>query len=153
MDKKKILIVDAEDKYCNKLKAELEKTGKYECEIVKEGTKVAQTAVAFHPYVVFLNVIMPDKRGGEIAMEIQGHEKLKKTRILFMSKDAKKNQAELFLGLVNGIPFHAKPIVPRGINPQELGAKIEELPLPEIAPPADEGATPPTDDGAAPPAS
>ncbi|PIQ87458.1 MAG: response regulator [Candidatus Omnitrophica bacterium CG11_big_fil_rev_8_21_14_0_20_45_26] len=126
MDKKKILVVDDEEKVCQMIKSNLEKTGQYEVATETQGSKALETAVAFRPHLIFMDIMMPDLGGCEAAAAIKKHEKIGKTPIVFVTALAGKKDHEVFGGLVDGAPFIAKPIIAKPAKTKDLVKCIEE---------------------------
>jgi len=124
MDKKKILMVDDEVKFCKMVKKNLESMGLYEVETVTEAAKALETAQRLLPDLILMDVIMPDMRGSSVAVQIKQDPKLKNIPIIFITALAAKGTQELFMGVVDGNPFYAKPVLPKPINPIELEAQI-----------------------------
>ena len=116
---RRILIVDNDKNTTHLVKILLEKTGRYLVFEENDSTRAYQTARNFRPDVIFLDVVMPDRDGGEIAAEIRADPELQHTPIIFLT--ALVTRAEANTGLhIDGHPFLAKPI-----NIQELIHTIE----------------------------
>jgi len=82
-------------------------------------TKAYQSARNFRPDLIFLDVVMPDRDGGEIAAQMRADSALQHTPIIFLT--ALVTRAEANAGLrIDGHRFIAKPI-----NVQELISTIE----------------------------
>jgi CheY-like chemotaxis protein len=117
---RRIPIVDNDKNSTHLVKILLEKTGRYLVFEVNEPAKAYQSARNFRPDLVFLDVVMPDRDGGEIAAQIRTDSELQNTPIIFLT--ALVTRAEANAGLhIDGHPFLAKPI-----NIQELIRVIEE---------------------------
>jgi CheY-like chemotaxis protein len=117
---RRILIVDNDKDTTHLVKILVEKTGRYLVFEENHPTRAHQTARNFRPDLVFLDVVMPDRDGGEIAAQIRGDPELQNTPIIFLT--ALVTRAEANAGLhIDGHPFLAKPI-----NIQELIKTIEE---------------------------
>jgi putative two-component system response regulator len=116
---RRILIVDNDKNSTHLVKILLEKTGRYLVFEVNEPAKAYQSARNFCPDLIFLDVVMPDRDGGEIAAQIRADSELQNTPIIFLT--ALVTRAEANAGLhIDGHPFLAKPI-----NIQELIKTIE----------------------------
>jgi len=117
---RRILIVDNDKNSTHLVKILLEKTGRYLVFEENHPTRAHQTARNFRPDLIFLDVIMPDRDGAEIAAQIRTDLELQNTPIIFLT--ALVTRAEANAGLhIDGHPFLAKPI-----NIQELIKTIEE---------------------------
>ncbi len=125
-DKKRILIVDDEEKFANMIKKNLEKAGPYDVKVETKGGQALASVKAFKPHLIILDVIMPDKRGPEIAVEIRQDEKLAKIPIVFLTATAQKGQSEMFGGLVGGAPFTIKPAISKPVSTPDLVKCIED---------------------------
>ncbi|HTL47548.1 MAG TPA: response regulator [Verrucomicrobiae bacterium] len=124
MEKKKILMVDDEPMFCKMVKKNLESMGNYQVETVTEAAKAHAAAKSFRPDLILMDVIMPDMRGSSVALQIKADDELKHVPIVFMTALAVKGTEELFLGMVDGRPFYAKPVLPKPVNPEELDKQI-----------------------------
>jgi putative two-component system response regulator len=117
---RRILIVDNDKNTTHLIKILLEKTGRYLVFEENNSATAHQTARNFRPDLIFLDVVMPDRDGGEIAAQIRADPELQNTPIIFLT--ALVTRAEANAGLhIDGHPFLAKPI-----NIPELIQAIEE---------------------------
>jgi CheY-like chemotaxis protein len=106
---RRILIVDNDKNITHLVKILLEKTGGYLVFEENNPTRAHQTARNFRPDLIFLDVVMPDRDGGEIAAQIQADPELQSTPIIFLT--GLVTRAETRTGLhIDGHPFLAKPI-------------------------------------------
>jgi CheY-like chemotaxis protein len=121
---RRILIVDNDRNTTHLIKILLEKTGRYLVFEENDPARAHQSARNFRPDLIFLDVVMPDRDGGEIAEQIRADSELQSTPIIFLT--ALVTRAEATAGLrIDGHPFLAKPI-----DIQELMSTIEaHLPL------------------------
>jgi len=116
---RRILIVDNDKNTTHLVKILLEKTGRYLVFEENNPTRAHQTARNFRPDLIFLDVVMPDQDGAEIAALIRADSDLRNTPIIFLT--ALVTRVEANAGLhIDGHPFLAKPI-----NIQELIKAIE----------------------------
>ena len=122
--KKKILLVDDEEIFANILKLVLDKTGRFNIRIEHSGTAAIRAAREFDPDLIFLDIIMPDMDGSQVAEEIRKTNPQKPVPIVFLTAVITKNEQTTTGGLIGGYPFIAKPVeaeeVMRCIN-QHLG--------------------------------
>ena len=121
MEKKKILLIDDEEKFAELLKMNLEGTGKYEVRIENRGSRGAAAAGEFKPNMIFLDILMPDMEGSEVAVQIRGCEDTKDIPIVFLTAVARKNEVKKGGGVIGGHFFIAKPV-----STDELVNVIEE---------------------------
>jgi CheY-like chemotaxis protein len=115
----RILIVDTDRNSTHLVKVLLEKSGRYLVFEENNPTRAHQTARNFRPDLIFIDVVMPDRDGGEIAAQIRADPELQFTPIIFLT--ALVTRAEASTGLrIDEHPFLAKPI-----DIQELITAIE----------------------------
>ena len=70
MDKKKVLFVDDEENFLRVVKLNLEETAGYEVKIVTDAAMAIDAVRKFNPDLIFLDIIMPDIDGGEVAAQL-----------------------------------------------------------------------------------
>jgi CheY-like chemotaxis protein len=117
----RILIIDNDKNTTHLVKILLEKTGRYMVFEENDGARAHLSARNFRPDLIFIDVVMPDRDGGEIATQIRADPELQSTPIIFLT--ALVTRAEANTGLhIDGHPFLAKPI-----NIQELIEAIERV--------------------------
>lgn len=109
MSKTRILIVDDEVTFTRLVKLNLEQSGNYEVIIENIPDRAIETAEKEKPDFLFLDIIMPEKDGGEIAMKIREHPQLKKLPIVFLTATVAKQEVDARNGVIGGFPFIAKP--------------------------------------------
>ncbi len=115
-------MVDDEVGFTHLVKLNLEKDGRYEVRIENHGAKAAETAREFLPDLILLDIIMPDKDGGEVLAELQQEASLRGTRIMFLTATVSIKGVEEHNGTIRGMPFIAKPV-----EPKKLIKRIEEV--------------------------
>ena len=106
MRKKRILLIDDERSFTRMLKLNLEETGAYEVIAKHMGTEGLAAARQFKPDLIFLDVVMPDMSGGDVASQIEADGSVKNTPIVFLTAAAKKEDE----GMIAGRVFIAKPV-------------------------------------------
>ncbi len=106
MSKKRILLIDDEPGFTRMLKLNLEETGAYEVRAENRGTEGLAAARQFKPDLIFLDVVMPDTSGGEVASQIGDDRTVKDTPIVFLTAAAKKEDE----GIIAGRTILAKPV-------------------------------------------
>ena len=108
-DMRRVLIVDNDRDSTHLVKVLLEKTGRYLVFEENDSIRAYLSARNFRPNVVLLDVVMPERDGGEIAAQIRADPELQNTPIIFLT--ALVTRAEAKTGLhIDGHPFLAKPI-------------------------------------------
>ena len=122
LQKKRILVVDDEPGITLMLKLNLERTDLYEVAVENSPTHAYLTAMAFHPDLILLDVLMPGKDGGELAEDFQTSPRFSSVPILFLTAAATKKEVSSGNGLIGGLPFLAKPV-----NFPEVMAAVKKL--------------------------
>lgn len=149
MEKQRILLIDDESTFTRMARLNLEKTGAYEVREENRGRRGAAAAREFKPQLIFLDVIMPDMDGGEVADHIQQDANLKGIPIVFLTATVSKREVGETGTKRGGLFFLAKPVTTdqlvRCIE-QHLGPRPSAEPAPAAEPPK------PQDPPAAPPA-
>jgi CheY-like chemotaxis protein len=105
-DMRRILIVDNDTDSTHLVKVLLEKTGRYQVLEENESTKAHLSARNFRPNLILIDVLMPDRDGGEIAAQIQADPELHNTPIIFLT--ALVTRAEAKTGL-HSMAIHSLP--------------------------------------------
>jgi CheY-like chemotaxis protein len=112
MNKPRILIVDDDPNVSRLVAAHFEKSGSYQVLVENRPYAAAATARSFRPHLVFLDVDMPGKDGGDVAAEIQADPTIANTRIVFLTSLVAHNEAGEKTKMMGGFPFLAKPTTP-----------------------------------------
>ncbi len=110
MSKTRILIIDDEIGFTRLLKLNLESTGKYLVQEENIGSSGLATAREFKPDLIFLDVMMPDADGGDLAARMHENRALKDTPIVFLTAAVKKKEIDSHGGVIGGFPYLAKPV-------------------------------------------
>jgi CheY-like chemotaxis protein len=123
-ERRRILIVDNDRNTTHLVKVLLERTGHYLVLEENDATKADQSARNFRPDLIFLDVVMQETDGGEVAAQIEADPELHNTPIVFLT--ALVTRAEAKSGLnIQGHPFLAKPVS----IPELISAIEQHLPL------------------------
>ena len=131
-EKKRILVVDDETSITRLLKLNLEQTGDYLVRTENSSKAALAAAEEFRPDFVFLDVMMPDVDGGELAGRFQANPIMKGVPIVFLTATITREEVRARHGLVGGQPFLAKPV-----NLHEvLGCLERHLGPPQVPAPA-----------------
>ena len=109
MDKKKILLVDDEAVFTDTLKLNLEVAGDYDVKVVNDPLSALQVARNFMPDLVLMDIIMPEKEGPDLAVDIRNDEALSTTPVVFLTATVKREEVDSQNGWIGGHPFVAKP--------------------------------------------
>jgi CheY-like chemotaxis protein len=118
--KRRILIVDNDRDITRLVKILLERAGDFLVLEENDAIKAHDSARNFRPDLILLDIVMPERDGGEIAAQIQADPELQRTPIIFLTALVTKAEAKAGLQ-IQGHPFLAKPI-----NIPELIKAIEE---------------------------
>lgn len=122
MSKKRILLVDDEPALTRMMRLNLEQTGLYEVREENRGSDALATARAFKPDLIFLDVMMPDVGGDEIAAQIDEAPDLAHVRYVFLTAIVTKRETGNGAAQISGKTFIAKPV-----KREELLAAVAEL--------------------------
>ena len=120
--KKKILVVDDEASLTRLIKANLERTGKYEVMTENHAGNAIACAKQFMPDLIFLDVMMPDMGGDEIAALIEENPHLSGIPYVFLTAIVRREETEPSGSMIGGRLFLAKPV-----KTEHLIATIEKL--------------------------
>jgi two-component system alkaline phosphatase synthesis response regulator PhoP len=120
--KKKILVVDDEPSLTRLIKANLERTGKYEVMTENQGGNAIGVAKQFKPDLMFLDVMMPGMGGDEIAALIEEDPQLSHTKYVFLTAIVRREETAPSGSMIGGHLFLAKPV-----RTEELIATIEKI--------------------------
>ena len=110
MQKSKILVVDDDPKLSRLVKAILEETCDYEVLEENRSSAAFAKAMEFMPDMFLLDVNMPGKDGGDVALELQTDPVLRQKPVLFLTSlisPAEAGEHEVNRG---GRLFLAKPV-------------------------------------------
>jgi CheY-like chemotaxis protein len=115
-EQRRILIVDDDQDNTHLIKILLEKIGRYLVLEENDAAKAHQSARNFGPDLILLDIMMPQRDGGDIAAEIDADPGLQRTPIVFLTAMVTKVEAKAGLH-IQGHPVLAKPIsIPELIN-------------------------------------
>jgi len=106
---RRILIIDDEPGFTRLIKLTLEGTGKFLVREENNGLKALQAAQEFKPDIIFLDIVMPEMDGGDVAKEIKTDPALSSVPLIFLTAIASKKEEEEGKH-INGYPFIAKPV-------------------------------------------
>jgi two-component system OmpR family response regulator len=105
---KRILLIDDDPAFTRTVKLLLETSGNYSIEEENNSRNAFATARWFRPDLIFLDVMMPDVDGGDIAQQIEGDALLQGTPIVFFTGLVSKEEA--VSNQIGGYRFIAKPL-------------------------------------------
>ncbi len=110
MAKRRILLVDDEERFARLVQFHLEDSGRYEVRTVARGTEALAAAREFRPDMVLLDVIMPDVDGATVASQIKEDPILRNTPIVFLTAIVSKEEVGGRQASIGGHDFLAKPV-------------------------------------------
>jgi CheY-like chemotaxis protein len=119
---KKILLVDDEAALTRVIRLNLEQTGRFEVREENRGANAVRVAREFMPDLIFLDVMMPDMGGDEIAAELDEDPELRNIKYVFLTAIVTKSETGVGAAEISGKTFLAKPV-----KRNELLAVIDAL--------------------------
>lgn len=117
---KKIIIADDEHKILMSLEYSFKKNG-YDVYIARDGTEVLEFLKTMAPDVILLDIMMPNLDGYSTLEHIKKDEKLKHTKVIFLS--AKNNPRDIERGMQMG----ADAYITKPYSIKKLIQNIEEM--------------------------
>jgi len=85
MEKKRILVIDDEEDLCFLIKENLEQTGKFDVITLSNALEAERTVEIEMPDLVLLDVVMPGKKGSDIATALKNNPVTQRIPIIIMS--------------------------------------------------------------------
>ncbi|MGB5832750.1 MAG: response regulator [Thiohalocapsa sp.] len=122
MATKKILLIDDEAALTRIMRLNLEQTGRFEVREENRGSNAVAAAREFQPDLIFLDVMMPDMDGDEIAEQLDGDPELRYIKYVFLTAIVTKSETGDGAAEISGKTFLAKPV-----KRDELLAVVDEL--------------------------
>jgi two-component system, OmpR family, response regulator len=110
MKKRRILVVDDDSAFTRILKLTLEETNDYEVHTENAAGTACAAARQFRPDLVFLDVMMPEMDGGDLASRFQADPQLAQVPLVFLTAAVRKKEVYDRGGTIGGLPFLAKPV-------------------------------------------
>lgn len=122
MSKKRILLVDDEPALTRMMRLNLEQTGRFEVREEHCGGLAVAAAREFKPDLIFLDVMMPDMGGDEIAEQLDEDPVLSRIQYVFLTAIVTKRETGPGIAEISGKTFLAKPV-----KREELLGVVEDL--------------------------
>jgi len=119
---KRILVVDDEVALTRMIQMNLEKAGDFVVRTENAGSRAISAARDFKPDMIFLDVMMPDMSGDEVAQELKEDPALAGIPFAFMTAIVTKDETGSTGSDIGGNYFIAKPV-----KTDELLAVIHKL--------------------------
>ena len=113
--KKKVLVIDDEEEFCQLVKLGLERLGPFEVSTCSSAVQAISTVRAVRPHLILLDIQMPKMSGDEIADLLRMDEDLKQIAVVFITAIVTEKELSDQENLIGGNYYFAKPV------------KIEEL--------------------------
>lgn len=107
---KKILIIDDEAAFTYLVKLNLEKTGKYDVRVENKGALGLPAAIEFKPDMIFLDIVMPDMDGSDVAMQLSENPVTRDVPVVFLTAIVEKEEVDDNDSVIGGRKFLAKPV-------------------------------------------
>ncbi len=123
MENKKILLIDDNPDITQMLRHMLEATGDFTILEENKGRRALETARKFKPHLVFLDFMMPDVDGTEVASQFEEDDDLKHVKIVFLTGIVTKG--EITSGSVDNISGYS--VLAKPVKAKELIACINDL--------------------------
>ena len=119
-EKRRILIVDDDRDSSHLLKILLEKVGPYVVLEENDALEAYQSARNFGPDLILLDMMMPQRDGGDIAAQIDADSALQGTPIIFLTALVTKAEAK------GGLHIQGHPVLAKPVSIPELIDRIEK---------------------------
>ena len=119
---KKVLVVDDDPYILMSLEFLMKKSG-YDVMVARNGTEALVLVDKQLPDIVLLDIMMPDVDGYQICKHIKKLDKLKHTKVVFMSAKTKETDIQ------KGYDLGASLYIIKPFSTRELVKKIKELML------------------------
>jgi len=113
MNKPRILVIDDEPGFTRLVKLVLRR---YDIREENDATRAFNTALAFRPDLILMDVIMPGLDGGNLAAKCRAHVVLKHIPIVFLTAVVSRDEAGEAPKQIGGFPFLAKPVSPDALE-------------------------------------
>ncbi|MCU7959854.1 MAG: response regulator [gamma proteobacterium symbiont of Bathyaustriella thionipta] len=120
--KKRILVIDDEAALTRMMKLNIEASGNYEVRTENSGKNAITAAREFRPDMIFLDVMMPDKSGDDVAADLKQDPVLKHIPFVFLTAIVTNEETGGHASEISGNTFLAKPV-----KKEELIATIEKF--------------------------
>ncbi len=110
MIKSRILVVDDDPNLSKLVQLFLVKTQRFEVRVENRSAFALTAAREFRPDMILLDIDMPGKDGGDVAIEIEGESTLRGVPILFLTSLISRDDAGQHDVVRGGKRFLAKPV-------------------------------------------
>lgn len=110
MYKKKVLIIDDEENFCNLVKKNIEQTGEFEVHIATNGDDGIRLAREIKPDLILLDIVMPEMDGGDVVSLIRNDENIKGTPIVFLTAIVREEEVSSQPSFTRGYSILSKTV-------------------------------------------
>ncbi|MDD4894368.1 MAG: response regulator [Candidatus Omnitrophica bacterium] len=110
MNKKKILIIDDEENFCNLVKKNIEKTGEFEVYTATNGNTGIRLVRELKPDLVLLDIVMPDVDGGDVVSMIRDDKSIQDTPVVFLTAIVREEESSCQPSFTRGYALLAKTV-------------------------------------------
>jgi len=107
--KARVLVVDDDEAFGRVMKLNLEATHEYEVRAETKGAVGYVAAKEFKPDLIFLDIVMPDMAGEQVARQLMGDPDTKNIPIVVLSGTAWKDVPNTTSGFLSRYPTLPKP--------------------------------------------
>jgi CheY-like chemotaxis protein len=109
--RKRVLLVDDEVGYTDLVRINLEDTEEYEVCCENDPERAVNTALRFHPDIVFMDIVMPGKDGGDVAFSFKQNPELKSIPLVIVTAllDSRETNGEVIVN-EDGQQMIGKPV-------------------------------------------
>jgi len=106
----KILVIDEDIDFCDKVKNVLDFIGGYSIFLVTDPINALTKALLCKPDLIFINSIMKNRDGFDIVKEFGAYTELKHVPVVYLADYIKKEEVYDNNGLIGGNFFMPKPL-------------------------------------------
>ena len=119
---RRILLVDDEPAFTRLLRLNLERLGRYELWEANDSRDVLETARAFRPDVILMDLAMPDPDGSALAADLHNDPDLRRVPVLFLTALASRETVR-----PQGLGMGRRTYLPKPIDLRRLVAWIDAM--------------------------
>ena len=110
MHKKRVLIIDDEENFCNLVKKNVEKTDEFEVHIATNGDDGIRLARGIQPDLILLDVVMPGMDGTDVIALIRKDKSIKDIPVVFLTAIVREEEANSQASSTRGYSLLAKTV-------------------------------------------
>lgn len=121
MDKKRLLIIDDTDSFCNLVKMNLELDGEFAVDVATRGKKGIELAEKLKPDLIILDIIMPDMDGISVLKVLREHMGTSDIPVIMLTA----SEDEVFKA--KAADFENNAYLTKPVSAEALKSKIKEI--------------------------